>query len=96
MRIPSAYFAVLGGSLLVALIPVVWPSLDLSLTAFFMQAHPPIQPTQWLWVEWINEYTPDVFRTTAILFILFNFVFLIYMQSLMVGFFYRQLFFLVY
>ena len=70
MRIPSAYFAVLGGSLLVALIPVVWPSLDLSLSAFFMQAHPPIQPTQWLWVEWINEYTPDVFRTTAILFLL--------------------------
>ena len=70
MRIPSAYFAVLGGSLLVALIPVVWPSLDLSLSAFFMQAHPPIQPTQWLWVEWINEYTPDVFRITAILFLL--------------------------
>ena len=70
MRTSTAYFAVLGASLLVALIPITWPGLDLAVTAFFMQAHPPINPAQWLWVDWVNEYTPDVFRTTAILFLL--------------------------
>ena len=69
MRTPSSYFAVLGASLFMALIPALWPQADLTVAAFFKQANPPINPLQWLWVEWINEYTPDVFRTTAILFL---------------------------
>ena len=70
MRTSSAYFSVLGASLLMALVPTLWPGVDLAVTAFFMQAQPPINPAQWLWVDWVNEYTPDVFRTTAILFLL--------------------------
>ena len=70
MRTSSAYFTVLGASLLMALIPLIWPGADLAVSAYFMQAQPPINPAQWLWVDWVNEYTPDVFRTTAILFLL--------------------------
>ncbi len=70
MRSSSAYFTVLSASLLMALVPLVWPGVDLAVSAFFMQAQPPITPAQWLWVEWVNEYTPDVFRTTAIVFLL--------------------------
>lgn len=70
MRTSSAYFSVLGASLLMALIPIIWPGVDLAVSAYFMQAQPPINPAQWLWVDWVNEYTPDVFRTTAILFLL--------------------------
>ena len=70
MRTSSAYFTVLGASLLMALIPLIWPGVDLAVSAYFMQAQPPINPAQWLWVDWVNEYTPDVFRTTAILFLL--------------------------
>ncbi len=70
MRTSSAYFTVLGASVLLALVPLVWPGVDLAVSAFFMQAKPPINPAQWLWVDWVNEYTPDVFRTTALLFLL--------------------------
>jgi lipid A 4'-phosphatase len=70
MRSTSAYFTVLGASLLMALVPVVWPGLDLAVTAYFVQGQPPINPAQWLWVDWVNEYTPDVFRTMAIVFLL--------------------------
>jgi lipid A 4'-phosphatase len=69
MRIPSAYFAVLGSSLLLALVPTVWPGLDIAVAAFFLQANAQIHPSQWSWVDWINEYTPDVFRITAIFFL---------------------------
>jgi lipid A 4'-phosphatase len=70
MRFPSAYFAVLGISLILAAVPALWPAVDLSVAAFFMQPYPPINPSQWFWVDWVNEYTPDVFRMTAILFLL--------------------------
>ncbi len=69
MRTTTVYFAVLGASLLMALVPLAWPGVDLAVAAFFMQAHPPINPSQWLWVDWVNEYTPDVFRTLALLFL---------------------------
>lgn len=70
MRTSSAYFTVLGASLLMALVPIIWPGVDLAVSAYFMQVQPPINPAQWLWVDWVNEYTPDVFRTTAIVFLL--------------------------
>jgi lipid A 4'-phosphatase len=70
MRNSSAYFTVLGASLVMALIPLIWPGVDLAVAAFFMQTQPPINPAKWLWVDWVNEYTPDVFRTTAIIFLL--------------------------
>ncbi len=70
MRTPYAYFTVLGASLLMALIPIIWPGVDLAVSAFFMQAQPPINTAQWLWVDWVNEYTPDVSRITAIVFLL--------------------------
>ena len=66
MRSTSAYFAVLGASLMVALVPVVWPGVDLSVAALFLQAQPPVNPAEWRWVDWVNEYTPDVSRTAAI------------------------------
>jgi lipid A 4'-phosphatase len=70
MRTSSAYFTVLGASVLMALVPLIWPGVDLAVSGYFMQAQPPISPAQWLWVDWVNEYTPDVFRTTAIVFLL--------------------------
>ena len=66
MRSTSAYFAVLGASLMVALVPVVWPGVDLSVAALFLQAQPPVNPAEWRWVDWVNEYTPDASRTAAI------------------------------
>jgi lipid A 4'-phosphatase len=70
MRSTSAYFTVLGASVLMALVPLIWPGVDLAVAGYFVQAQPHISPAQWLWVDWVNEYTPDVFRITAIVFLL--------------------------
>jgi lipid A 4'-phosphatase len=66
-RTKSLYLLLLGVSLAVAMLPVLFPQLDIAVAAYFLQADPPIDPAQWQWVEWVNEYTPDTFRTLAML-----------------------------
>ncbi len=65
----SVFLLVLGASLAVAMLPVLWPQLDIAVAAYFLQDAPPINPAQWKWVELVNEYTPDLFRSLALLFI---------------------------
>lgn len=57
------YFWVLGLSLLAALVPVIWPSADIAVAAYFLRPPPSWHPADWLWVTWVNEYLPDTFRT---------------------------------
>jgi len=61
------FLLVLGASLAVAMLPVLWPELDLAVARFFLQEQPRPHPADWAWVEWVNEYTPDVFRGLAML-----------------------------
>jgi lipid A 4'-phosphatase len=67
MRLKSVYLLVLGASLAVAMLPVLWPRLDIAVAAYFLQPSPPVNPAQWFWVDVVNEYTPDVFRSIAII-----------------------------
>lgn len=67
LRNRTVFLLVLGASLAVALLPVIWPQLDIAVAAYFLQAAPPINPARWLWVELVNEYVPDLFRTLALL-----------------------------
>lgn len=67
MRPKSVYLLMLGASIAVALVPALFPSLDMAAAAFFFQSNPPLKASQWLWVEWVNEYTPDIFRALVIL-----------------------------
>jgi lipid A 4'-phosphatase len=69
MRLKTVYLLVLGASLAVAMLPVLWPQLDIAVAAYFLQPHPPVNPAQWLWVDWVNEYTPDVSRSMGIILI---------------------------
>ena len=62
LRTSTLYLSLTLLSVLLALATVVYPSLDLSVAHLFLQANPPVQPTQWWWVVQVNEYTPDVFR----------------------------------
>ena len=57
------YFWVLGLSLVAALVPAIWPGVDLAVAAYFLQPPPSWHPADWLWVTWVNEYLPDTFRT---------------------------------
>jgi len=61
------FLLLLAVSLLAAIPTAIWPSLDIATAAFFLQVNPPLRPSQWFWVDWVNEYTPDVFRLLVIL-----------------------------
>ena len=50
-----------------ALVPTVFPAVDLAVAGYFLQANAPIQTSDWLWVTLINEHTPTVFRSLAVL-----------------------------
>lgn len=63
----TAFLTLLTISLTVAMLPVLWPQLDIAAAAYFLQPSPPINPAQWKWVELVNEYVPDIFRTLALL-----------------------------
>ena len=62
-----AFLRLLAASLLLALAPVLWPQIDIAFAAYFLQSQPAIHPADWLWVELVNEYLPDLFRTLAVL-----------------------------
>ncbi len=63
----TVFLLLLGSSLAVSMLPVLWPQLDIAVAAYFLQPAPPINPAQWKWVELVNEYLPDLFRTVALL-----------------------------
>jgi lipid A 4'-phosphatase len=63
----DVYLLVLGVALAVAAVPAIWPEIDLAVARFFMQPDLHPHPADWLWVEWVNEYTPDTFRGLAML-----------------------------
>lgn len=63
----SLYLLLLGTSLALALIPALYPHLDIAVAAFFLRADPPLPVTRWLWIEWVNEYTPDIFRVLVMI-----------------------------
>lgn len=67
MRSKSVFLLLLGASIAVAMLPVLWPRLDIAVAAYFLQPAPPINPAQWRWVELVNEYTPDLFRSLALI-----------------------------
>jgi len=67
MRSTSVYLLLLLASLAAAMVPVVFPSLDIAVSAYFFQPNPPIKPSEWTWVQLVNEHTPTIFRVLAIL-----------------------------
>ncbi len=66
MRLKPLFLTLLSVSLALALLPAIWPRLDILVAGYFLQDKPPIDPSRWLWVDWVNEYTPDTFRTLAL------------------------------
>ncbi len=56
------FFTLLACSILVAMVPTVWPVLDLAVADYFFHASSEWQPATWPWVVAINRYVPLVFR----------------------------------
>ncbi len=59
---PRLYWGVLVGFALLALVPTLWPALDLAAAGLFVGPTMVFDAGQWPWVVWINAYIPTVFR----------------------------------
>ena len=61
-----AFYILWACSIALALVPVVFPGLDIAASAYFLKTNPALDAGEWWWVDLINEYTPTVFRSIAV------------------------------
>ena len=61
-KTPPLFFALVGLFVCLALIPTLWPALDLQAAALFTGNPPQLAAAPWWWVETINLYVPLAFR----------------------------------
>jgi lipid A 4'-phosphatase len=66
-KTPALYWQIVVGSVLLALLPTVWTSLDLQTSALLFGKDAAVSAGQWFWVEHINLYIPDEFRYIVML-----------------------------
>jgi lipid A 4'-phosphatase len=59
---PGLFVGVLLVSVVIAMVPTLWTTLDLQAAALFVGPQAPLQSVHWWWVELINDYVPAVFR----------------------------------
>lgn len=64
---PKLFWWAVLGSIAFALIPTLWPELDLWAASFFMGDSPPLDSETWWWIELINQYLPALFRVWLLL-----------------------------
>jgi len=68
---PALFWWVVGASLAAALVPTLWPAVDLGLAAPFARTadggEPALDAVGWWWVVWINAYIPGAFRFALLL-----------------------------
>jgi len=71
LRNRTVFLLVLGASLAAAMLPVLWPQIDIAVAGYFLQPVPPVDPARWPWgwIYYVNEYTPDLFRGLSMTFI---------------------------
>lgn len=63
VRTPAVFWKLLAVSVIAALIPTLWPGLDLKAASLFTGETPAIASKSWWWVEVINAWVPAAFRT---------------------------------
>jgi lipid A 4'-phosphatase len=59
---PSLFWWVLGALVLLALVPTLWPELDLAAAAPYFGTPPAMDSLEWWWVRMINDWVPAAFR----------------------------------
>ncbi len=64
---PGLYVWILALSILVALVPTLWTTLDLQAAAVFAGPQAPLKVLNWWWVELINGWVPAAFRTGLVI-----------------------------
>lgn len=61
------YLGLLLVSLCVAMVPALFPSLDIAVAGYFLRPNPPMVTRDWWWVDLINEHLPTLFRILVFL-----------------------------
>lgn len=64
---PLLFWAILGLTMALALVPTAWTELDLGAAAIFLRPDEPSAAATWWWVRLINLYVPAVFRVIVLL-----------------------------
>lgn len=64
---PGMFWAVTSALIAIALIPTLWPALDLAAAAPFFGKPPAIDSREWWWVRGINDWVPAAFRVLIVL-----------------------------
>ena len=64
---PRPFVVLLLLAIAAALVPTIWPAVDLALAGLFTGASPAIASAGWWWVEGINLYIPAIFRALLVL-----------------------------
>lgn len=63
---PAIFLWVVALSVLAALVPTFWTSIDLQAAAIFSGAAPQLHSVNWGWVILINDWVPAVFRAVLV------------------------------
>ncbi len=66
-RTPALFWSITLALAALALLPTLWPALDLAAAAPFMGRAPAIDAREWPWVRFINDWVPAVFRGVMLL-----------------------------
>ncbi|QDL55513.1 phosphatase PAP2 family protein [Rhodoferax aquaticus] len=64
---PVLFWWSIFGAILLALVPTLWPQLDLAAASLFMGNPPLLDSKAWWWIELINLYLPALFRVWLVL-----------------------------
>lgn len=64
---PAIFYVALAATVLLALVPTLWPQADLAFASLFYGEPPRIAVQSWWWIELINLYVPAAFRVMLLL-----------------------------
>jgi lipid A 4'-phosphatase len=64
---PLLFWVIVAASVLLALVPTAWTSIDLRAAGVFIGDAKQLDSANWWWVELINAYVPAVFRTVVVM-----------------------------
>lgn len=64
---PPLFWWITAVLVALAMLPTLWPALDVSAASPFFGSPPAIDAREWPWVRFINDWVPAVFRSVMLL-----------------------------
>lgn len=67
VRTSPLFLAMFAVAVAAAMVPALYPGVDIAIAGYFLQPNPTVVPSKWLWVELLNEHIPTIFRVLVLL-----------------------------